>query len=89
MNEDEVSELESENRILRPPDEREVNRIKPNPMLKVQPVFVDLGPSKKSGRGKQPNKSLTGGLCLEITGRVQHDSNELKYLMKDKQVETT
>ncbi|XP_062168426.1 uncharacterized protein LOC133874584 [Alnus glutinosa] len=89
LNEDDVSELESENRILRPPDEREVNRIKPNPMLKVQPVFVDPGPSKKSGRGKQPNKSLTGGLCLEITGRVQHDSNELKYLMKDKQVETT
>lgn len=89
MNEDEVSELESENRILRPPDVREVNRIKPNPTLTVQPVFVDPGPSKKPDRGRQPNKNLTGGVCLEITGRVQHDSNELKYFMKDKQVETT
>ncbi|KAE8124042.1 hypothetical protein FH972_018953 [Carpinus fangiana] len=89
LNEDEASELESENRILRPLDEREVNRIKPNPTLKVQPVFVDPGPSKKPDRGRQPNKSLTGGLCLEITGRVQHDSNEMKYFIKDKQVETT
>ncbi|XP_030937162.1 activating signal cointegrator 1 [Quercus lobata] len=88
LNEDDVSELESENRILRPPDEREVNRIKPNPTLRVQPVFVDPGPSKKPDKGRQPNKGLTNGICLEITGRVQHDSNELKHFMKDKQTET-
>ncbi|KAL4362065.1 hypothetical protein GQ457_04G016400 [Hibiscus cannabinus] len=85
LNEDEVSELESENRILlRPPDEREANRIKPNPNLKLQPVFVNPVPSKKPSKSKQPSKSPINGLCLEITGRVQHDSNELKYFMKDK-----
>lgn len=88
LNEDDVSELESENRILRPPDEREVNRIKPNPTLRVLPVFVDPGHSKKPDKGRQPNKGLTNGICLEITGRVQHDSNELKHFMKDKQTET-
>ncbi|KAJ8772957.1 hypothetical protein K2173_028134 [Erythroxylum novogranatense] len=76
VNEDEASELKLENRILRPPDEREreVNRIKPNPNLRIQPIFIDPGPTKKPGKGKQPTKSLPNGLCLEITGRVQHDS---------------
>ncbi|XVE56952.1 hypothetical protein DITRI_Ditri04bG0052500 [Diplodiscus trichospermus] len=88
LNEDEVSELESENRILlRRPDEREVNRIKPNPSLRMQPVFLNPAPGKKPSKSKQPSKSPAGGLCLEITGRVQHDSNELKYFMKDKQIE--
>ncbi|CAI8610045.1 unnamed protein product [Vicia faba] len=88
LNQDEVSESKSDNRILRAPDEREVNRIKPNPTLKIQPVFVDLGFSKKSAndrqanKGKQSNKGLNKGLCLEITGRVQHDSNDLKYLQQ-------
>ncbi|XP_040987987.1 activating signal cointegrator 1 [Juglans microcarpa x Juglans regia] len=88
LNEDEVSEIESENRILRPRDEREVNRIKPNPSLRVQPVFLDPGSTKKPDKGRQPNKGLTKGLCLEITGRVQHDSNELRYFLKDRQVAT-
>ncbi|KAK6261630.1 hypothetical protein QUC31_007446 [Theobroma cacao] len=88
LNEDEVSELESENRILlRPPDEREMNRIKPNPNLRVQPVFLNPAPSKKPSKSKQPSKSPANGLCLEITGRVQHDSNELKYFMTEKQIE--
>lgn len=87
VNEDEVSELESENRILRPPDEREINRIKPNPTLRVQPVFMDPGPSRKPAKGKQLNKSLENGMRLEITGRVQHDSNELKHFMPDNQLE--
>lgn len=88
LNEDEVSELESENRILlRPPDEREANRIKPNPNLKLQPVFLSPVPSKKGSKSKQPSKSPVSGLCLEITGRVQHDSNELKYFMTDKKME--
>lgn len=82
LNEDEVSELESKNSILlRPSDEREVNRIKPNPTLKVQPVFVDPGSNKKPSKSNQPSKGVSKGICLEITGRVQHDSNGLKNLM--------
>ncbi|KAF7838455.1 Activating signal cointegrator 1 [Senna tora] len=86
LNEDGVSELQSDNRILRPVDEREVNRIKPSPNLKIQPVFVDPGLSSKSGKERQPSKGLSKGLCLEITGRVQHDSNDLKYLMMESQL---
>nr|AFK42251.1 unknown [Medicago truncatula] len=88
LNQDEVSESQSDNRILRAPDVREVNRIIPNPTLKIQPVFVDLGFSKKSAndrqasKGKQSNKGLSKGLCLEITGRVQHDSKDLKFLQQ-------
>ena len=90
MNEDEASGLESEHRILRPPDEREINRIKPNPTLKVQPVFMDPGPSRKPAKGKQQNKRLENGMCLEVTGRVQHDSsNESKYFITDNQMETS
>jgi hypothetical protein len=76
LNQDDVEELKSENRILRPLDEggREVNRIKPNPSLRIQPVFLDPGPSRKPAKGKQSNKGgLSKGLCMEITGRVQHD----------------
>lgn len=85
VNQDEVSELESENRILRPQDEREreMNRIKPNPTLAIQPIFMDPGPSTKPVKGKQRDKGLPNGLCLEVTGRVQHDSNQLKYFMID------
>ncbi|GAU38742.1 hypothetical protein TSUD_208530 [Trifolium subterraneum] len=91
LNQDEVLESQSDNRLLRAPEEREVNRIKPNPSLKIQPVFVDLGFSKKSvpandrqaNKGKQSNKGLNKGLCLEITGRVQHDSSDLKYLQQN------
>ncbi|KAJ6765160.1 TRANSCRIPTION REGULATOR/ ZINC ION BINDING PROTEIN [Salix koriyanagi] len=92
LNRDEVEELESENRLLRPLDEgdRELNRIKPNPSLRIQPVFVDPGPIRKPAKGKQSNKgSLSKGLCLEITGRVQHDSNELKHFMIDNRLETS
>ncbi|XP_015883484.2 uncharacterized protein LOC107419254 isoform X1 [Ziziphus jujuba] len=83
VNEDDVSELGSESRILRPPEERELNRIKPSPDLRVQPVFMDPGPARSSTKGRQPNKVLQTGLCLEITGRVQHDRNELTSLMKE------
>ncbi|XP_042496110.1 activating signal cointegrator 1 [Macadamia integrifolia] len=74
MNKDDASELESENRILRPVDEREANRIKPNPTARVQPSFVDPGPGpgRKTTKGKQPRKVHANGLCLEISGRVQH-----------------
>ncbi|KAE9609624.1 hypothetical protein Lal_00006428 [Lupinus albus] len=74
LNKDEVSESQPENRILRPLDEREVNRIKPNPNLKIQPVFVDPGSSKRPTKDRQSNKGPSKGLCLEITGRVQHET---------------
>jgi len=88
VNKDEVSELQSENRILRPRDDREANRIKPNPTLKFQPVFVDLGFSRKSAKDKQSHKGISKGLCLEITGRVQHDSNDHKYFVMENQLAT-
>lgn len=88
VNKDEVEELKSKNGILRPPDERELNRIKPNPTLKVQPIFMDPGPIKNPAKSRQPNKTLANGLCLEITGRVQHESNELKYFAMNNQLES-
>ncbi|XP_065877321.1 uncharacterized protein [Euphorbia lathyris] len=83
VNEDELSGLELGNRILRQvaESEKEVNRIKPNPTVKIQPIFMDPGPSKKGGKSKQVNKGHPNGLCLEVTGRVQHDKNEMKHLM--------
>ncbi|KAG4930018.1 hypothetical protein JHK82_047089 [Glycine max] len=88
VNKDEASELQFENRILRPPDAREVNRIKPNPTLTFQPVFVDLGFGRKSTKDKQSHKGISKGLCLEITGRVQHDRNDQKYVMMENQLAT-
>ncbi|KAK6920867.1 Zinc finger, C2HC5-type [Dillenia turbinata] len=83
LTEDEVKELESEtNKIPSASDEREVNRIKPNPALKIQPIFMDLGPTRKPAKGKE-NKTMPNGLCLEISGRVQHDNNELKHFKVD------
>ncbi|XP_004299369.1 PREDICTED: activating signal cointegrator 1 [Fragaria vesca subsp. vesca] len=90
FNEEELAELESESLTLKPLDEREVNRIKPNPDLKVRPLFVDPGPRNKPVvKGRKENKNPTKGLCLEITGRVQHVNNDLKDLMTDDQLETT
>lgn len=88
MNEDNASELESENRILRPSDERELNRIKPNPTIRMQPVFMDPGPTRNLAREKQ-NSTLPKGLCFEITGRVQHDRSELQCLAVDGRQETS
>ncbi|XP_043707332.1 activating signal cointegrator 1 [Telopea speciosissima] len=78
MNKDEASELESENRILRPVDEREANRIKPNPTARIQPSFVDPGPGRKTTKSKQPRIVHANGLCLEISGRVQHGEIDLQ-----------
>ncbi|XP_004137406.1 uncharacterized protein C1A6.01c [Cucumis sativus] len=84
LNEDDSSELESHTNIMRPADEREVNRIKPNPSLQIHPVFLDPGPREKSTKDRNSNKAVgKKGICLEITGRVQHDSNELKHLMME------
>ncbi|KAK1261067.1 hypothetical protein QJS04_geneDACA019489 [Acorus gramineus] len=80
MNKDEASESETENRILRPLEERELNRIKPNPTVKIQPVFINVGPTRSQSRGKQTTKASTG-ICLEISGRVQHDNSEIRRLM--------
>ncbi|KAI3877847.1 hypothetical protein MKW92_047092 [Papaver armeniacum] len=83
MSKGENEETEPENSILRRPDEREVHRIKPNPNLKVQPVFVDPGPSKDTGRAKQQNRRPANGICLEISGRVQHDGKEQRHVMAE------
>jgi hypothetical protein len=86
VNEDEVSVDAQNTLLLRPPDEREANRIKPNPTLRIQPVFVDPGPSNRAGSSKG-NSSLhrnhPHGLCLQISGRVQHDTKELKGFVND------
>lgn len=63
-----------------------MNRIKPNPTAKLVPIFLDPGPTEKkpnSSSSKKDNKKNRNGLCLEITGRVQHDRSELKYLQAD------
>ncbi|KAK1284337.1 hypothetical protein QJS10_CPB21g00644 [Acorus calamus] len=60
MNKDEASESETANRILRPLEERELNRIKPNPTVKIQPVFINVGPTRRQSRGKQTTKTSTG-----------------------------
>lgn len=89
MNDDELSELESESLTLKPLGERELNRIKPNPTLKVQPLFVDPGSrTKPLVKGKKENRGAITGLCLEITGRVQHVSNDIKDFMAGNQMET-
>lgn len=83
LNEDDISEIESRNRILGPPETKTVNRIKPNPTAKLFPIFLDPGPTEKkpnSSSSKKDKKKNRNGLCLEITGRVQHDRSELKYL---------
>ncbi|XP_010550636.1 PREDICTED: activating signal cointegrator 1 [Tarenaya hassleriana] len=85
LNEDDLSELESKNRILGPPDKKEVNRIKPNPTARLIPIFMDPGPTDKKPSRSSSSKNRTGnsGLCLEITGRVQHDRSELRYLQSN------
>ncbi|KAL5981149.1 hypothetical protein ACLOJK_029069 [Asimina triloba] len=92
LNEDEAKQLETDSRILRPLEEREANRIKPNPTIKVHPVFIDLEPGRKTEKAKQnmrtmdkgtQNMRTATGLCLEISGRVQHDANVLQHLMVD------
>jgi activating signal cointegrator 1 len=77
VNKDEASELESDFSILRPPapEERDINRIKPNPTVKMQPMFVNTGPVKKPAKGKENSLKLNSGMFLEITGRVQPDDN--------------
>lgn len=60
------------NRILGGQEETEKTRIKPNPTINIQPVFT----KSESSRGQNENrhKRISNGLCLEISGRVQHDN---------------
>nr|GEU55185.1 activating signal cointegrator 1 [Tanacetum cinerariifolium]GEW57015.1 activating signal cointegrator 1 [Tanacetum cinerariifolium] len=78
---EEASEQSQQSILFRPANEREVNRIKPNPTLEIQPIFIDPGHTKKNvdGKAKHVKKGLSTGLCLEISGRVQHDSSEQKH----------
>ncbi|KAG0470097.1 hypothetical protein HPP92_016797 [Vanilla planifolia] len=80
LNKDEVAELETNYSILRPAEEREQNRIKPNPTVAIKPVFIDTETS--NNRPKRKTNALPSkGLCLEISGRVQHDSNILRRVV--------
>ncbi|KAI3807450.1 hypothetical protein L1987_23378 [Smallanthus sonchifolius] len=81
LNEDEASDELQKSILLKPANEREVNRIKPNPTLEIQPIFIDPNNGKKTGNVKANHvrKGISTGLCLEISGRVQHDSSELKH----------
>ncbi|XP_068638758.1 uncharacterized protein [Aristolochia californica] len=71
---------ESDHRILRPADEREANRVKPNPTITIQPIFVDPGQPRNPARGKENMRTPTG-LWLEVSGRVQHDGTGLEQLI--------
>ncbi|CAI9753864.1 unnamed protein product [Fraxinus pennsylvanica] len=79
LNEDEASEEMQNSILLRPPEEREAIRIKPNPNLRIQPIFIDPSP-RNTSKEKNLNIGLGSGLCLEISGRVQHITNELEIL---------
>ncbi|KAL6583985.1 hypothetical protein OROMI_003274 [Orobanche minor] len=78
LNKDEASEEMRNSILLRPYEGREEVRIKPNPNLKTQPVFIDPGPRKAAK--ERSLTSLSSGLCLEISGRVQHGTSELDVL---------
>ncbi|XP_049367318.1 uncharacterized protein LOC125832211 [Solanum verrucosum] len=80
LNKDEAAEELQKGILFRPAEEKEATRIKPNPNLKVQPVFVDPGP-RKTPKEKNNKKGPRNGLCLEITGRVQHDTSEHSRLI--------
>ncbi|VFQ64199.1 unnamed protein product [Cuscuta campestris] len=76
LNQDEVSHELHSGILTRPYEEKEVEaaRIKPNLNHKIQPVFIDPGPRRTPK--EEMNKGLKNGLCLEVTGRVQHDTNK-------------
>ncbi|XP_059290631.1 uncharacterized protein LOC132044155 [Lycium ferocissimum] len=80
VNKDEATEELQKGILSRPADKKEATRIKPSPNLKVQPVFVDPGP-RKTPKEKNNKKGPRNGLCLEITGRVQHDTSEHSRLI--------
>lgn len=79
LNQDEFPDELHNGILLRPSEEKEKDnaRFKPSPNLKIQPIFLDPGPRKTPK--EDTNKVSKNGLCLEITGRVQHDANELTH----------
>lgn len=74
LNREEAAELGSDYRILRPAEESEQIRVKPNPSVRIQPVFVKTGP-------RRAKNALSANAVLKITGRVQHDNKELLRLV--------
>ncbi|KAJ1289659.1 hypothetical protein BS78_02G181500 [Paspalum vaginatum] len=86
LNKDGATELETEHPIMRPPEEKDQsNRIQPNPTIREQPVFVETGPVKpKNDRAKQSKRLAKNGLCLEVTGRLQHDDKDLQKILSGK-----
>ncbi|XP_062198739.1 uncharacterized protein LOC133901388 [Phragmites australis] len=86
LNKDGATELESEHPILRPSEEKDQShRIPPNPTIREQPVFMETGPVKlKSDRVKQSKRLGKNGLCLEVTGRLQHDDKDLQGILSGK-----
>jgi hypothetical protein len=89
LNNDGATELESEHPILRPSEDKDQShRIQPNPTIREQPVFVETGPVKpKTGRARQSKRLGKNGLCLEVTGRVQHDDKDLRRIQSGKMKE--
>ncbi|CAN6174305.1 unnamed protein product [Urochloa humidicola] len=86
LNKDGVTELETEHPIMRPSEEKEQSHhIQPNPTIREQPVFVETGPMKpKTDRAKQSKRLGKNGLCLEVTGRLQHDDKDLQSILRGK-----
>uniref|UniRef100_A0A0E0QRC8 Uncharacterized protein n=1 Tax=Oryza rufipogon TaxID=4529 RepID=A0A0E0QRC8_ORYRU len=78
LNKDGATVLESEHRILGPPEEKDqIHRIQANPTIREQPVFIETGPVKpKTDRARQSKRLTKNGLCLKVTGRLQHDDKD-------------
>ncbi|KAH9295843.1 hypothetical protein KI387_039431, partial [Taxus chinensis] len=83
MTDQEAAKLESQSGILRPiflTEDRACNRIKENPHIREQPVFIETSESgnaptpKSYNKDKKAGRSNTG-LLYEISGRVQHDDS--------------
>uniref|UniRef100_A0A0A8YKT7 Uncharacterized protein n=1 Tax=Arundo donax TaxID=35708 RepID=A0A0A8YKT7_ARUDO len=63
-------------------DKDQGHRIHPNPTIREQPVFIETGPVKpKTDRVKQSKRLAKNGLCLEVTGRLQHDDKDLQSIL--------
>ncbi|NP_001131878.1 uncharacterized LOC100193257 [Zea mays] len=86
LNKDGSTEVETEHPIMRPPEEKDQShRIQPNPTIREQPVFVETSPVKpKTDRAKQSKRLAKNGLCLEVTGRLQHDDKGMESILSGK-----
>jgi hypothetical protein len=83
LNKDEATEAESDQGIMRPLEQKP--RIQPSPTTREQPFFIETGPVKpKTDRVKQSKKLAKNGLCLEVTGRVQHDDKDSQSFLGGK-----